>query len=121
MSKTKSFLIPAMAAAVFATAIPAAASAQPYHRAPAVRAVAADGIIERKINLEHRVDRAMARRQLTAREGRQLKRDLAVLDRQIRQDLRGGLQRREREQLNRRLNQIEQRLHREVRDIDRRH
>ena len=121
MSKMKTILIPALAAAVFATAVPAAASAQSYHRAPhAAQSVALNGIVDRKIALEHRIDRAMARRNLNMRDGRDMKRELASIERQIRLDMRGGLQRNERAQLERRLSEVERRLDRELRSSQRR-
>lgn len=116
MSKFKTILIPVMAAAAFATAMPVAASAQSYRPAPyASQSVGLNGLINRKMNLEVRVDRAMAQRRLNVRDGRELKRDLNSIERQIRIDMRGGLQRGERQQLERRLNQIERKLEREMR------
>ncbi|MHC3128012.1 hypothetical protein OB03_12320 [Brevundimonas sp. GN22] len=116
MSKFKTILIPVMAVAAFATAMPAAASAQAYGRAPhAAPTVALNSLVNRKATLEVRVDRAMAQRRLDVRDGRDLKRELASIERQIRIDMRGGLQRAERNQLERRLDQIERKLERELR------
>lgn len=117
MSKMKTYLIPVMAAAVFAIAMPAAASAQSYHRAPhAAQSVGLNSLIDRKVSLEMRVDRASAQRRLNVRESRDLKRDLNAIERQIRVDMRGGLQRGERQLLERRLNEVERKLERELRE-----
>lgn len=120
MSKFKTILIPVMAAAAFATAMPVAASAQSYQRAPhASQSVGLNSLINRKMNLEVRVDRAMAQRRLNVRDGRELKRDLNAIERQIRVDMRGGMQRNERQQLERRLAQVERKLEREMRQDQR--
>ncbi|WP_297801224.1 hypothetical protein [uncultured Brevundimonas sp.] len=116
MSKLKMMIVPALALASFATAMPVAASAQPMPRGPAhASAQSLNSFVERKIELERRVDRAAAQRRLTAREARDFKRELAAIERQARASMRNGLSRQERQALDRQLDRFEQKLERESR------
>lgn len=116
MSTLKKMIVPALALASFATAMPVAASAQPIPRGPAhVSAQSLNGFVERKVQLERRVDRAAAQRLLTAREARAFKSELAGIERQARQAMRNGLTRQERQALDRQLDRFEQKLVRETR------
>lgn len=114
MSKLKSFMIPAMAVVLAASALPASASAQSHRGHPAPMA-AVHTFEVRKDSLERRIDRAVASRRLDFREGRDLKRELTSISRMQRDMMRGGLDRRERIELDRRYDRLEGRIDREIR------
>ena len=107
----KKFLISALAVAVASAALPA--SAQHYDRHGPSRGPAYEqdrgwnSIRHRKIELDRRIDRGVASRQLSAREASRLRNELNALVRLERQYERGGLSRQERQELDRRYNRLE--------------
>ncbi len=125
MSKLKSFMVPMMAIAAVASAVPAAASAQAYRPAPHVaQAQISNSFAVRKEGLERRIDRAVSMRRLDAREGRELKQELREISRIERDFARGGFTRQERQRLEQRYDRVEAKLEREMRQDrrdDRRH
>jgi hypothetical protein len=120
MSKLNAFTVPAMALAVLVTAVPAAASAQAYRPAPPHAAPAYSPAVQayaaRKDAIERRVDRAVQQRRLDIRAAREFKNELISISRQERDFARGGFSRQERAQLDRRLDRLESRVDREIRD-----
>ena len=116
MSKLKSFMVPMMAIAAVASAVPAAASAQAYRPAPQVAQVQiSNSFAVRKDSLERRIDRAVSMRRLDAREGRELKQELREISRMERDFARGGFTRQERQRLEQRYDRVEAKLERELR------
>lgn len=115
MSKMKSFVIPAMAAAVFAAAVPASASAMNRPSPAAAQHYAAQSFAAREASLERKIDRAVSQRRLDVRKGNAFKRDLMEIKRMERQFARGGLDRHERRQLEQRYERLEVRIDREIR------
>lgn len=117
MSKMKSFMIPVMAVAAVASAMPAAASAQNYRPAPyaAPSAHAYQAFAARNAELERRIDRAVSQRRLDLREARQLKQELRDISRLERDLARGGLSRQERQRIEQRYDRLERNLERELR------
>lgn len=120
MSKLNAFTVPAMALAVLVSAVPTAASAQNYRPAapyaapaygPAVHVYAA-----RKNAIERRVDRALQQRRLDIRKAREFKGELISISRMERDFARGGFSRQERAQLERRIDRLESRVDREIRN-----
>lgn len=121
MSKLKMMMVPALALATFATAMPVAASAQPMPRAAAhAPAESLNSFVQRKMELERRVNRAAAQRRLTSREARAFKSELASIERDARASMRHGLTRQERQTLDRKLDRIERQLQRELSPVGRR-
>lgn len=119
----KKLIISALAVAVATAALPAAASAQSYDRNGPSRGPAYQqdmrgwqSISQRKFQLERRIERAADQRQLSRREASSLKRDLAQLVRLERQYERGGLNRQERQELDRRYDRLEAKIRFESRD-----
>ena len=116
MSKLKSFMVPMMAIAAVASAVPAAASAQAYRPAPQVaQSQISNSFAVRKDSLERRIDRAVSMRRLDAREGRELKQELREISRMERDFARGGFTRQERQRLEQRYDRVEAKLERELR------
>lgn len=116
MNKMKSLMIPVMAIAAFASAVPAVASAQSYRHAPSYeRHEDRREISYRKIELDRRIDRAREARRLDRDDANSLKRDLNQVVRMERDFMRGGLDRREMRELDRQYNSVEQRLERKLR------
>ncbi len=122
MSKMKSFMIPVMAIAAFASAVPAIASAQSYDRhAPAYeRHEARRDMSYRKIQLDRRIEHARDMRRLDRDDAISLKRELNEVIRMERSMMRGGLDRREMQTLSRQYDRVEQRLERKLRQEVRR-
>jgi hypothetical protein len=119
----KKLFISALAVALASAALPAAASAQSYDRHGPSRGQAYQqdfrgwqSISQRKFQLEQRIDRAAHQRKLSSREASSLKRDLAQLVRLERQYERGGLNRQERQELDRRYDRLEAKVRLESRD-----
>lgn len=117
MRKMKSFMIPALAIAAFASAVPAVASAQSYGRhAPSYeRHHDRREVTYRKIELDRRIDRARDNRRLDRDDAISLKRELEGVIRMERSMMRGGLDRREIQTLGRQYDRVEQRLERKLR------
>lgn len=117
MRKMKSFMIPALAIAAFASAVPAVASAQSYGRhAPSYeRHHDRREVTYRKIELDRRIDRARDNRRLDRDDAISLKRELNGVIRMERSMMRGGLDRREIQTLDRQYDRVEQRLERKLR------
>lgn len=116
MSKMKSFMVPMMAIAAVASAVPAAASAQAYRPAPHVaQAQVSYAYAARKDGLERRIDRAVSMRRLDVREGRELKQEMRDINRMERDFARGGFSRQERQRLEQRLSRVEAKFERELR------
>ncbi|GAA0388039.1 hypothetical protein GCM10009093_13490 [Brevundimonas terrae] len=117
MRKMKSFMIPALAIAAFASAVPAVASAQSYGRhAPSYeRHHDRREVTYRKIELDRRIDRARDNRRLDRDDAISLKRELDGVIRMERSMMRGGLDRREIQTLGRQYDRVEQRLERKLR------
>jgi len=123
----KKLLISALAVAVTSAALPAAASAQSYDRHGPSRGPAYEqefrgwqSINQRKFQLERRIDRAADQRQISRREASSLKSDLSRLVRLESQYQRGGLNRSERQELDRRYDRLEAKIRVERRDNDNR-
>ncbi|WP_409020049.1 hypothetical protein [Brevundimonas vesicularis] len=109
----KKLLIPALAVAVASTALPAAA--QSYHGPSRSPAYAQNhggwqAISQRKVQLDRRIDQGLRNRQLSAREASRLKSELTGLVRLERQYQRGGLDRAERRELDRRYDLLEAKI-----------
>lgn len=121
MSKLKSFMIPIMAIAAVASAVPAAASAQNYRPAPqySQQAQGPQAFAARKDSLERRIDRAVSQRRLDVRKSRELKQELRDISRMERDFARGGFSRQERQRLAQRYDRVEHRLEREMRQDNR--
>lgn len=117
MRKMKFFMIPALAIAAFASAVPAVASAQSYGRhAPSYeRHHDRREVTYRKIELDRRIDRARDNRRLDRDDAISLKRELNGVIRMERSMMRGGLDRREIQTLDRQYDRVEQRLERKLR------
>ncbi|MEG1452423.1 hypothetical protein [Brevundimonas sp.] len=116
MSKMKSFMIPVMAIAAVASAVPAIASAQSYRHAPSYeRHDDRREVTYRKIELDRRIDRARDNRRLDRDDAISLKRELNDVIRMERGMMRGGLDRREVQTLDRQYDRVEQRLERKLR------
>ena len=123
MSKFKSYMMPMMAVAALASAMPAVASAQGYGPAPRGNPDRYEApyappsvFAQRKDQLERRIDRAVSQRRLDARKSREFKQELNEISRLERDYARGGLSRQERQRLEQRYDRVEQRLDREIRD-----
>lgn len=117
MSKLKSFMVPMMAIAAVASAVPAVASAQNYRPAPqySQQAPGLHAFSYRKDQLERRIDRAVDQRRLDRREGRELKQELREISRLERDFARGGFSRQERQRLEQRYDRVEAKFERELR------
>lgn len=118
MSKMmKSFMIPVMAVAAIASAVPAVASAQAGRPAAhSAQAYGPQAYGARKVTLERKIDRAVSQRRLDVRKGHEFKRELTQISRQEREFSRGGLNRQERQQLDRRYDRLEAQVDREMRN-----
>lgn len=115
MNKIKSLMIPVMAIAAVASAVPAVASAQSYQSVSYARHDARLDVTYRKIELDRRIDRARDMRRLDRDDAASLKRELNQVVRMERSMMRGGLDRREVQTLAREYNRVEQRLERKLR------
>lgn len=116
MNKMKSLMIPVMAIAAFASAVPAVASAQSYRHAPSYdRHDDRRDITYRKIELDRRIERARDARRLDRDDTVSLKRELNDVIRMERSMMRGGLDRREAQTLARQYDRVEQRLENKLR------
>lgn len=111
----KKILISALAVAVASAALPAAA--QNYDRHAPSRGPAYEqnyrgwqSISQRKVQLDRRIDQGVRQRQLSAREASRLKNELVSLVRLERQYERGGLNRAERQELDRRYDRLEAKI-----------
>lgn len=107
----KKLLIPALALAVASAALPAAA--QSYDRHGPSRGHGYEqsyngwnAISQRKHNLDRRIDQGVRTRQLSHREASRLKDELNSLVRLERSYMRDGLNRRERNELDRRYDNL---------------
>ncbi len=107
----KKLLIPALAIAVASAALPAAA--QSYDRHGPSRGHGYEqsyngwnAISQRKYNLDRRIDQGVRTRQLSHREASRLKDELNSLVRLERSYMRDGLSRRERNELDRRYDNL---------------
>ena len=107
----KKLLIPALAIAVASAALPAAA--QSYDRHGPSRGHGYEqsyngwnAISQRKYNLDRRIDQGVRTRQLSHREASRLKDELNSLVRLERSYMRDGLNRRERNELERRYDNL---------------
>lgn len=122
----KKFLISALAVAVASAALPAVASAQSYDRHGPSRGPHYEqdrgwqSISARKYELDRRIDRGVQNRQLSRREASSLKDELNRLVRLENQYQRGGLNRQERQELDRRYDRLEAKIRFERRDHDNR-
>jgi Spy/CpxP family protein refolding chaperone len=107
----KRFLMPLAAAAALAAAVPAIADAAPWQ-----------SINQRQANLDHRIDQGVRNHSLTRPEATQLRSDfrqLARLEAQYRRS-RPGLTAAERRDLDRRFDNLSQRIYAERHDWQRR-
>ena len=107
----KKLLIPALAVAVASAALPAAAQSYDRHgpsRGPSYEQNynGWNAIAQRKYNLDRRIDRGVQTRQLSYREASRLKDELNSLVRLERSYMRDGLSRRERNELDRRYDNL---------------
>lgn len=121
MAKFKTLMIPVLAATTVAVALGAAlpAAAQAYRHAPAYEQPhhgAWRTISQRKYELDRRIDQGVRARQLSAREASRLKNELNQLVRLERAYQRGGLDRRERLELDRRYDALSAKIRHERRD-----
>ncbi|MBN9479790.1 MAG: hypothetical protein J0I52_06110 [Bordetella sp.] len=120
MAKFKTLMIPVLAATTAAAALGAAlpASAQAYRHAPAYEQNHGgwQSISQRKHALDRRIDQGVRTRQLSAREAGRLKDELNSLVRLERAYQRGGLDRRERLELDRRYDALSAKVRNERRD-----
>lgn len=116
----KKLLIPALALAATAVALPAAAQSYgPGHqRGPSYERVDRNWvpISQRARNLEHRIDQGVRNRQLSRREAQALRRDLDGLVRLEAQYRRNGLTAWERRDLDRRYDNLSARVRYERHD-----
>lgn len=126
MSKMKSFMIPVMAIAALAGAVPTVASAQSYgahdyrHAPYYERQQDRRELRYRKVELDRRIDRARDSRRLDRDDAISLKRELQNVVRMEQGMMRGGLDRREIRTLDRQYDRVEQRLERKLRQEYRR-
>lgn len=107
----KKLLIPALAIAVASAALPAAAQSYDRHGPSRDHGYGQNyngwqSINERKYNLDRRIDQGVRTRQLSNREASRLKNELNSLVRLERQYQRDGLNRRERNELDRRYDSL---------------
>ena len=120
----KKILISALAVAVASAALPAAAQNYDRHgpqRGPHYEQNRGwQSISHRKVELDRRIDRGVQNRQLSRREAASLKDELNSLVRLERQYERGGLNRQERQELERRYDRLEAKIRFERRDNDNR-
>lgn len=108
----KKLLIPALAIAVASAALPAAAQSYGHNNGPS-RGQGYEqsyngwnAISQRKHNLDRRIDQGVRTRQLSHREASRLKDELNSLVRLERSYMRDGLNRRERNELDRRYDNL---------------
>ena len=124
MARFTKIIVPAVLAAVAATAAPAMASSaihQPMHHKASAQYVGRGQVadLHRDINqLESRIDQAHARRQISTREAKSLRNDVRKLQRQFAQAQRRGLTRSEARSIELRIAQVNRALHAERRDGD---
>jgi hypothetical protein len=117
----KKFLIPAIALAAASVAVPAVAQNygySPQHRAPAYAQNHGgwQQIVQRKYNLDRRIDQGERNRQLSRREATRLRAELNALVRLERSYARGGFSQRERIELDRRYDRLSVQIRAERRD-----
>jgi len=124
MARFTKIIVPAVLAAVAATATPAVASSaihQPMYHKGSAQYVGRGQVAElhRDIyRLESRIDQAHARRQISNREAKSLRNDVRKLQRQFAQAQRRGLTRSEARSIEFRIAQVNRALHAERRDGD---
>ncbi|MBB4798458.1 Skp family chaperone for outer membrane proteins [Brevundimonas bullata] len=108
----KKLLIPALALAVASAALPAAAQSYGHNNGPSrghgyeQSYNGWNAISQRKHNLDRRIDQGVRTRQLSHREASRLKDELNSLVRLERSYMRDGLNRRERNELDRRYDNL---------------
>lgn len=117
----KKIIISALAVAVASAALPAAAQSYDRHAPRYEQDYRGwQSISNRKVQMDRRIDQGLRQRQLSAREATSLRRDLNALVRLERQYERGGLNRAERADLDRRYDALAAKIRYERRDDNRR-
>lgn len=122
MTKFKMLMIPVLAAATATVALPAAAQSYRHGPAPAYQQHHGgwQAISQRKYNLDRRIDQGIRTGQLSRREATRLTNELNSLVRLERSYMRDGLNRRERQELDRRYDALSAKIRYERRDHDNR-
>lgn len=122
MTKFKMLMIPVLAAATATVALPAAAQSYRHGPAPVPAYQQHHGgwqaISQRKYNLDRRIEQGVRSGQLSRREATRLTNELNSLVRLERSYMRDGLNRRERQELDRRYDALSAKIRYERRDHD---